>query len=37
MTTSATVATSHEVRVSTVGDEDDFSMDFAVLARPAGQ
>ena len=36
MTNSAAVATTHEVRVSTDGSDGDFSMYFALLARPAG-
>ena len=33
---SATVATTHDVRVSTDDNDADFSMYFALLARPAG-
>jgi len=33
---SATLATTHDLRVSTDGNDDACSMSFAVLARPAG-
>jgi hypothetical protein len=36
MITSTTLATIHDVRLSTEGSDDDFSMNVAVLARPAG-
>ena len=37
MTMSTVVATTHDCRVSTVGNNEEFSMDFALLARPAGR
>jgi hypothetical protein len=36
MIKSTTLATIHDWRVSTEGSDDDFSMNVAVLARPAG-
>jgi hypothetical protein len=36
MTRSAAVATNHDVRVSTDGGDDDVSISFALLSRPAG-
>jgi hypothetical protein len=36
MTRSAAVATTHDARVSTDGGDDDVSMSFALLSRPAG-